>query len=379
MPEPAARSAPTAASAPLRQARLDGVERIVAVSSCKGGVGKSTVAVNLATALQALGLRVGLADVDIYGPSAPMMLGITGRPRPGPDQRIPPMHAHGLQVMSMGFFLDDAAPVIWRGPMAMSATKQFLRGVSWTGLDYLVIDLPPGTGDIVLTLAQEVPLDGAVIVTTPQDLALADVKRGIAMFRKVSAPVLGVIENMSGLVCSACGNHDPLFGSRNGEQLAAELGIPLLGEIPIEPVLRESGDAGTPIVVRDPKHAISRVFLEVARRVRGAVDAMAAREVVPEPVDVSRDDAARLLRIRWSDGVTTEYAYRGLRGWCPCASCQGHSGGRQFIATEAPMLVGVEGVGRYALRLVWADGHGTGMYPHAYLREIAEFRECRPA
>ncbi len=379
MPEAAARNPAGNPAPPLRQAKLEGVARIVAVSSCKGGVGKSTVAVNLAVALRALGLEVGLADVDVYGPSAPMMLGISGQPRPGAEQLIPPLQAHGLQVMSMGFFLDDAAPVIWRGPMAMSATKQFLRGVSWEGLDYLVVDLPPGTGDIVLTLSQEVPLDGAVIVTTPQDVALADVKRGIAMFRKVSTPILGVVENMSGLVCANCGTHDPLFGNRNGEQLAAELGVPLLGEIPIEPQVRESGDAGTPIVVRDPDHAASRAFLEIARRVRGAVEQMATRELVSEPVEVTRDDAAAILRVRWSDGETTEYSYRGLRGWCPCASCQGHSGGRQFVATSAPMLVGVEGVGRYALRLLWADGHSTGMYPHAYLREITDFSECRPS
>jgi len=194
MPEPA----PSAG--PAKQAPLEGIGDIIVVASCKGGVGKSTVAANLACALASRGKKVGLVDMDIYGPSMPIMLGLEGRPRPEGDGLIPPLHAHGISVVSMGFFLDDNAPVIWRGPMAMSATKQFLRGVSWGSLDYLVVDLPPGTGDIVLTLCQEIPVDGAVIVTTPQDVALADVKRGIAMFRKVNAPVLGVVDNMSGFV-----------------------------------------------------------------------------------------------------------------------------------------------------------------------------------
>jgi len=362
-----------------RQTPLEGVERIIAVSSCKGGVGKSTVAVNLALALAARGKRVGLADIDIYGPSVPIMLGVSGQPGPGKDEKIKPLEAFGLEVMSMGFFLDDAAPVIWRGPMAMSATKQFLRGVAWTDLDYLVIDLPPGTGDIVLTLAQEIPLDGAVVVTTPQDVALADVKRGIGMFRKVNTPVLGVVENMSGLICGKCGTRDDLFGSRTGEQLATELEVPLLGEIPIDPVVRESGDSGTPVFARDPQHAASVEIAAIAERVENGIEAAAKLDTIAEPVEIAHDKELDVVRIRWSDGDTTVYTRTGLRGWCPCATCQGHGGQRNFVEVDDPQLQAVEGVGRYAVRFMWKDGHGTGMYPYAYLKEIAEFPECRPA
>jgi len=379
MPEGApSQAAPEAGDGP-RQSRLEGVDKVVAVSSCKGGVGKSTVAVNLAVALARQGHKVGLADVDIYGPSIPTMMGVSGQPRPGDDELIPALLAHGVEVMSMGFFLDDAAPVVWRGPMAMSATKQFLRGVKWGDLDYLIVDLPPGTGDIVLTMSQEVPIDGAVVVTTPQDVALTDVTRGIAMFHKVNTPVLGVVQNMSAFVCPKCGASDELFGSRRGEQLAAELGLPLLGEIPIEQAVRESGDLGAPIVEREPDHPASQAFSALATRVIEAVDAAARIEAMPEPGEIARDVERNVLKIRWSDDVTTEYRLSGLRGWCPCASCQGHSGARNFVdVAEEPVLASVEGVGRYAIRFIWADGHDTGMYPYPYLREIADFPECRP-
>ncbi len=373
MPEPA----PSPSQA--KQAPLEGIGDVIVVASCKGGVGKSTVAVNLACALASRGRKVGLVDMDIYGPSMPIMLGLQGRPRPEGDGLIPPLHAHGISVVSMGFFLDDNAPVIWRGPMAMSATKQFLRGVSWGALDYLVVDLPPGTGDIVLTLCQEIPVDGAVIVTTPQDVALADVKRGIAMFRKVNAPVLGVVDNMAGFVCPDCGHRDDIFGSRRGDQLASELGIPLLGEIPIEEAVRQSGDAGVPIVVRDPRHPAAEALKAVADRTLHALGHVAAAKVAPEPVEVSGDKATRVVRIRWSDGVVNDYAMTGLRGWCPCAECQGHSGRRDFVKVEGAELASVEGVGRYAVRFLWSDGHGTGIYSYTYLRELAKAPECKPA
>ena len=357
--------------------RIPGIDKIIAVSSCKGGVGKSTIAVNLALALRRAGLRVGLADVDIYGPSVPMLLGVSGQPEAEGDDQIPPKEAFGIQVMSMGFFLSDDAPVIWRGPMAMSATKQFLRGVKWSELDYLVIDLPPGTGDIVLTLAQEVPLDGAVIVTTPQDVALADVKRGIAMFRKVNTPVLGVVQNMSAFVCPSCNHRDNLFGDRRPDQLSAELGIGLLGEIPIEPAVCESGDAGVPMVERDPEHPVSQALMHMAGHVVEAVKQAVEAKAAPEPVEISGDSDRGVVRIRWSDGVATEYLTTGLRGWCPCAECQGHSGTHRFVQVEEPKLESAEAVGRYAIRFVWADGHGTGMYSYPYLRELAETAECR--
>jgi ATP-binding protein involved in chromosome partitioning len=305
------------------------------------------------------------------------MLGIEGRPKPVSDNVIPPLRAHGIEVMSMGFFLDESAPVIWRGPMAMSATRQFLRGVQWGDLDWLVVDLPPGTGDIALTLAQEIPLDGAVIVSTPQDVAVADVKRGIAMFRKVNTPVLGVVRNMSTFVCPKCNTKDDLFGSRTGIELAAELGVPLLADIPIDEAVRASGDAGTPIVAENPRHPAAVAFLDLARQVSAAIDRATAERAQPEPVEISHEPDARIVRITWSDGRSTQYGMRGLRGWCPCAECQGHSGERRFVTVADPRLEAVEGVGRYAVRFLWRDGHQTGMYSYAYLRELADYPECR--
>ncbi|MFN2425334.1 MAG: P-loop NTPase [Candidatus Binatia bacterium] len=369
----------TAAPPVSRQPRLDGVARIVAVASGKGGVGKSTVAANLAVALRALGRRVGLADVDIYGPSAPIMFGIHELPHPSENTRLlEPLESCGIKVMSMGFFLDEQAPVVWRGPMAMSATKQFLRGVAWGDLDYLIVDLPPGTGDIPLTLAQEVPLDGGLIVTTPQDVALADVTRGVAMLRRLNTPILGIAVNMAGYTCPSCGTRDELFGSHTADRIAREVGAPVLAEFPIEQKVREAGDAGRPVVTADPDAPISRAFLELAVAVERSLAGIRDELYGPEPADVEIDEAAKAVRIRWSDGQSTQYSFHGLRGWCPCATCQGHSSQTRFVHTENPRPTGHEGVGRYALRFLWADGHSTGMYSYEWLREIADLEECKP-
>jgi ATP-binding protein involved in chromosome partitioning len=373
MPE----SGAAAAAAGTRGPALDGVKRIVAVSSAKGGVGKSTVAANLAVALAQSGQRVGLADMDIYGPSAPILFGTTTLPEADQETRlIRPVAAHGVQLMSMGFFLDDDAPVVWRGPMVMSATKQFLRGVAWDALDILVVDLPPGTGDIVLTLVQEVPLDGALVVTTPQDVALADVRRGMAMFAKTNTPVLGIVENMAGFVCPGCGKRDDLFGSRGGRALEQDLGAPCLAEIPIWTEIRASGDGGEPLVASQPDHPAAALYRDLATAVGVAVDTVRGDLHGPEPVEIVHDQAGGRLRIRWSDGKDTDYALEGLRGWCPCAQCQGHSGQISFVAGADATLTGFEGVGRYAVRFLWGDGHATGMYSYAWLREIADFQEC---
>jgi ATP-binding protein involved in chromosome partitioning len=250
------------------RAALPGVAHVVAVASTKGGVGKSTVAANLAVALAAGGRRrVGLVDADVYGPSVPMMFGTDARPQVSAEKRIRPVERFGIGLMSMGFFLDESSPVIWRGPIVMGIVRQFLRDVEWGGLDVLVVDLPPGTGDAPLTLVQQVPLSGGVIVTTPQDVALLDVGRGIAMFAQVNAPVLGVVENMSGYVCPSCGTEDPVFGRGGGAQLADRFGVPLLARIPVVPAVRVGGDTGRPIVVADPEHPVSRTFAELAERV----------------------------------------------------------------------------------------------------------------
>jgi ATP-binding protein involved in chromosome partitioning len=251
---------------------LAGVKNIVAVASGKGGVGKSTVAVNLALAWAAGGADVGILDADIYGPSQPLMLGVSGQ-RPGsPDgKRILPLKAHGLTAMSIGFLVDPAQAVVWRGPMVTSALTQLLGETEWGNLDYLVVDMPPGTGDIQLTLAQRVPVAGAIIVTTPQDIALADARKGLAMFEKVSVPVLGIIENMSVHVCSNCGHAEHIFGSGGGARMASEYGVPLLGALPLDARIQQEADGGCPSVVADPASARAQAYVEAARRAAAAL------------------------------------------------------------------------------------------------------------
>jgi ATP-binding protein involved in chromosome partitioning len=266
--QPAAPAAPAPRPGHGRAA-IPGVGAIVAVASGKGGVGKSTVAVNLACALVALGHRVGLLDADVYGPSVPTMLGIHEQPGVREDRRIVPLEKFGLKAISMGMFVGERTPVIWRGPMVTKLLTEFFRNVEWGELDYLVLDLPPGTGDAQLTVAQQVPLAGGVIVTTPQDVALLDVRRGITMFRQVEAPVLGVVENMSYHLCPGCGHRAEIFGHGGGEAMARQLGVPYLGEIPLVPRIRAQSDAGVPIVVAAPADPYSRPFHDLA----GAVDA----------------------------------------------------------------------------------------------------------
>jgi ATP-binding protein involved in chromosome partitioning len=246
---------------------IPGVRSIVAVASGKGGVGKSTVATNLALALVSLGSRVGLMDADVYGPSIPLMLGIDEKARAGEGQRLQPVERHGLSVISMGMFVGDETPVIWRGPMLTKLIVEFLRNCDWGDLDVLVMALPPGTGDVQLTLTQQVPITGGVIVTTPQDVALADVRRGIEMFRQMHAPVLGVIENMSYHLCPGCGARADLFGHGGGAALAQQLGVPFLGEVPLAREVCEAGDRGLPIVAAAPSSPQSRAFHEIAERI----------------------------------------------------------------------------------------------------------------
>lgn len=250
--------------------KLPGVKRVVAVASAKGGVGKSSVAVNLALALQVRGHKVGLMDADVYGPSVPTMLGVTEGPEITEDRRILPAKNRGLQVISMGLLMDPDQPVIWRGPLVFSAVKQFLKDVQWEDLDYLVVDMPPGTGDAQLTLVQQVPLAGVVMVTTPQEVALSDVRRGIRMFRDVQVPVLGIVENMSYFECPDTGKQYDIFGRGGGARVASEYELPLLGEIPIDPLIREGGDAGMPAVEKEGT-PVREAFLKLA----GQVDEMA--------------------------------------------------------------------------------------------------------
>jgi ATP-binding protein involved in chromosome partitioning len=246
---------------------MENIQHIVAVASGKGGVGKSTTAVNLALGLQAQGLRVGLLDADIYGPSLAVMLGVAEgtRPETRDGQWLVPVAAHGLKTMSMAYLTNERTPAVWRGPMAGGALVQMLEQTEWGSLDYLIIDMPPGTGDIQLTLSQKAQLAGAVIVTTPQDLALLDARKGIEMFRKVDVPVLGVIENMALHVCSNCGHAEPIFGSEGGERIAGEYHVPLLGSLPLDREIREQTDAGTPTVVAAPDSPAALAYLAAAR------------------------------------------------------------------------------------------------------------------
>jgi ATP-binding protein involved in chromosome partitioning len=245
---------------------LDQVRNIIAVASGKGGVGKSATAVNLALALRADGARVGVLDADIYGPSMPRMLGVQGQPKTV-GNRIVPQQAHGLQVMSIGFMVEEDTPMIWRGPMVTSALQQLLTETNWDSLDYLVIDLPPGTGDIQLTLAQKVPVSGCLIVTTPQDIALLDARKAVQMFRKVEMSVLGIVENMSTHICSQCGHEEPIFGTGGGARMAAQYGVPLLGQLPLDLHIREDLDNGRPTVVSAPDSEITARYRDVARAV----------------------------------------------------------------------------------------------------------------
>jgi len=247
-----------------REALLPGVRNTIAVASGKGGVGKSTIAVNLAVALAQDGAKVGLLDADIYGPSIPLMMGITRRPELR-NQKLIPLEAHGVKVMSIGFLVDPMQAVIWRGPMVSGAVKQFMSDVDWGELDYLVFDLPPGTGDIHLTLVQTIPLTGAVVVTTPQDISLADARKAYAMFAKVNVPVLGIVENMSYHICSHCGHREEIFSYGGGKKAAEELGTSFLGEIPIYTPIRVGGDMGKPIVVLEPKSEQAQNIRQIAR------------------------------------------------------------------------------------------------------------------
>ena len=266
-PPAAAKMAPPGASPAPRQGGggIPGIRNIIAVASGKGGVGKSTTSVNFALALKDQGLKVGILDADIYGPSLPRLMGLSGQPQQLAGNKLDPMRRHGLKVMSMGFLVDEETPMIWRGPMVISAISQMLKDVAWGELDVLVVDMPPGTGDAQLTMAQQVPLAGAVIVSTPQDLALIDARKGLNMFTKVNVPVLGIVENMSTFICPDCGGRSDIFGHGGAREEAEKLGVPFLGEVPLTMALREASDNGEPVVVSDPDSEVSKAYRKIAQ------------------------------------------------------------------------------------------------------------------
>jgi len=263
---------------------VPGVGAIIAVASGKGGVGKSTTAVNLALGLRDLGLKVGMLDADIYGPSVPKLLAIKGKPEMLGGTKLRPMDGYGLKVMSIGFLVEEETPMIWRGPMVISALTQMLREVEWGTLDVMVVDMPPGTGDAQLTMAQQVPLKGAVIVSTPQDLALIDARRGIAMFNRVNVPVLGIVENMSYFLCPQCGERSDIFGHGGARHEAERQGVPFLGEVPLHIDIREKSDAGLPVVATAPDGPHAKIYRDIATRVRDGLSAGAAGRAAPKIV-----------------------------------------------------------------------------------------------
>ncbi|MFQ5625337.1 MAG: iron-sulfur cluster carrier protein ApbC [Methyloligellaceae bacterium] len=272
------------ASAGPKIAGVPGVKHIIAIASGKGGVGKSTTSVNLALALQANGLKVGVLDADIYGPSMPRLLGITGRPQPVQGNILKPMEGYGLKVMSMGFLVEEDTPMIWRGPMVMSALTQMLKEVAWGELDVLVVDMPPGTGDAQLTIAQQVPLAGAIIVSTPQDLALIDARKGLNMFRRVDVPVLGIVENMSYFACPSCGERSNIFSHGGARAEAEKLGVTFLGEVPLHMDIREKSDSGQPVVISDPDSPQAGIYLEIAEKAWNGVEQQQTTRATPQIV-----------------------------------------------------------------------------------------------
>ena len=272
------------ARATSRPAGIPGVKHVIAVASAKGGVGKSTTSCNLALGLAALGLKVGILDADIYGPSQPKLLGLRGKPRLIEGRKLEPMERFGVKVMSIGFLVEEDLAMIWRGPMVISAITQMLREVAWGDLDVLVVDLPPGTGDAQLTMAQQTPLAGAVIVSTPQDIALIDTRRGIAMLQRVNVPLLGMIENMSGFCCPGCNQVTSIFGYGGARKEAEKIGVPFLGEIPLDMQIRKTSDDGRPIVAVEPESAHARLYIDIARQVWSALSSGQAAKPAPRIV-----------------------------------------------------------------------------------------------
>ena len=379
-PRQAAASAQAGAGAKPVQA-VPGVKHIIAVASGKGGVGKSTIAVNLALGLQAIGLKVGIVDADIYGPSQPRLLGISGKPQVANGKVIKPMEGWGLKVMSMGFLVDEDTPVVWRGPMVVSALNQMLRETDWAGgsgpLDVLVVDMPPGTGDIQLSISQNVPLSGAVIVSTPQDLALIDARKGIAMFKRVEVPILGLVENMSYFLCPSCGTRSDIFGHGGARDEAAKLGATFLGEVPLHMDIRETSDSGKPVTVTSPDSAHANIFRELAAKVWSEVERAKGTLTPPPKLDLSDDH--KTLKAAFPDGRTFEFSAEMLRVMSPSAEVQGHSPDQRITVPRKKnvKIDSLKPVGNYATRIGFDDGHNTGLYTWGYLHLLGREKEQR--
>lgn len=382
--------------------KLPGIKHIIAVGSGKGGVGKSTVSVNLALALQQLGAQVGIVDADILGPSIPGMLGIpSGQPpQTTPDGRMIPAEREGLKVVSMGMIAGDDQPAVLRGPMVGKYLNMFVGAVQWGPLDYLILDLPPGTGDIQLTLAQSVPLSGVVIVTTPQAVSLKIARRGLRMFEMVQVRTLGLIENMRTFTCPHCGETTDIFHRGGGEQMSQELGIPFLGALPLDADVVTSGDEGRPIVAGQPASVSAKVYAKIAKALADQLDETAtalkpfkwqwdSNEGAPAwmedaatpdgsqhtPIGFMRRDP-RTLSVLWEDGLRDDLDVRDLRLACQCALCVEEMSGRKLLDSRTIMTDvsprQIISVGNYAIKVDWSDGHNTGIYSFSDLRALAK-------
>ncbi len=377
--KPAATSA--APSPQRRGTEVPGVKHLIAVASGKGGVGKSTTAVNLALGFQAIGLKVGILDADIYGPSQPRLLGISGRPQLVSGKTLKPMEGFGLKVMSMGFLVDEGTPVVWRGPMVVSALNQMLRDVAWGSpgdeLDVLVIDMPPGTGDIQLSIGQQVPLSGAIIVSTPQDLALIDARKGLAMFKQVNVPILGIVENMSYFLCPKCGERSEIFGHGGARDEAAKLGVPFLGGVPLHMDIRETSDSGRPITVTSPDGLHAGIYRDLAAKAWAEMHAARGQRV--EPPSLTLNGSKDALQVAFADGPGYVLSAEMLRVMSPSAEVQGHSPDQRVtVARKRNVKIKeLEPVGNYAVRIIFDDGHSTGLYAWSYLQLLGRETDKR--
>jgi len=357
------------------------VKNIVPVASGKGGVGKSTVSANIAVALSKLGTRVGLMDADVYGPTIPTLMGADA-PLTQQDGKIIPALRYGVKIISMGFLVPQGEAVIWRGPMLAKMVDQFLGGVDWGELDYLIVDLPPGTGDVQLSLCQKIPLTGAAIVSTPQDVAFRVAEKAIFMFNKLRTPVLGLVENMSGFECRHCGHREDIFGSGGAQRYGMANSIPFLGAIPLSTDIRVTSDEGRPIVESASDSPSARAFMRVAENLAAQVSTHNIAGMVgdrPEPAEITQPSKTE-VRIVWKDGHESLYPGRALRAACSCAGCVDELSGRKrlheaFLPQDIYPLA-IEPVGRYAIRFRWSDGHSTGIYTFEHLRELCPCPIC---
>lgn len=356
------------------QPGLSGIKYIVAVASGKGGVGKSTVTANLANALAKAGHKVGVMDGDLYGPSQPGMMGSKDTPK-GHNGAIVPIEKNGIKFISMGAMNRGGGAVVMRAPLAVKAISQFLGGVIWGNLDYLLIDLPPGTGDIQLTLAQQARLSGAVIVTTPQRVAVDIAKMGLEMFSSLNVPILGIVENMSGFTCPKCDETTHIFETGGGEKLAEELEVPFLGGVPLDPTIMMSGDSGKSLLDTHPESVPAKVFSQLAEGLHQKIEASENLLDSLEPVKINvYDQKPSALELMWKDESSSKYDAYKLRLACPCASCVDENTGERIITPEAVSLdiriTGARGVGRYGVALQFSDGHGTGIYKFEKLKNL---------